>query len=336
MMRSEERYFDLQKKSVIWIYGAGKLGEKCCRSLLESGYKVDGFLDKNADSIGEICGRRVFSPNEAKNIVPQNAIVIICLLNGLSQETVAEKLAEIGLCKLIYVPMHIRQSLSVREQYRKNYECLCNGDFAHIKGVPVFGYETNYPECVIIEKNSTKITFWCGTIDLHTGLFEDNVFARGRKTHQYVPTEYADKEIEDFYPYMELFRYLKGEGIDFRLLELYMKIQGKGTQEEKKQLLDDRKALYQVYEQAYKYEMGFFTGSPSICKWNARGYFQLLDGMHRAIYLISKGYKKVPIAVTRSDFEKYVHFRSQRDRKENFFRYEEGKLCPRCNDKEHC
>ena len=52
--------------------------------------------------------------------------------------------------------------------------------------------------------------------------------------------------------------------------------------------------------------MNFFTDSPSLCSWNESGHFNMYDGLHRALYLVSKGYKEVPIAVSREDFDKYI------------------------------
>lgn len=297
-------YFDLQKNSVIWIYGAGNKGEKFCKNLMEAGYQVAGFLDNRANSLTEIYGRRVVPPYEATRFVSQEDVVIISLENGLQQEWVAEKLAAEGLRKLIYLPMHIKQSLLVRRQYRENYACLLESDFEHIKRIPIFGCETTCQECVIIRQEYARVAFWCKISELHTATFEDMSFALKKwNMNQNILRQYADRKIEEMQPYIELFQYLKGEDAD---LTSYMEMQGRLTREQREQLLNDRKMLYLVYEQAYKYEMNFFADSPSECTWNEKGYFNIQDGMHRAIYLISKGYTEIPIVATKGDFEKYI------------------------------
>lgn len=311
-MEEEERkhYFDLQKNSTIWIYGAGSIGKSYCHRLLKSGYNVVGFLDKNANYMTEICGRKVLSPDVAEGIVSEDTIVIISLRNGLQQENVAEGLAEIGLRKLIYLPMHIKQALSIRKQYRLNYARLISGDFAHIRQVPIYGYGAVCPGYVIVEQNNEKVVFWCNITDLHTAAFVEAELPQRWEINLSIVNKYIDRKIEELYPYVELFRYLGGERAD---INSYMEMQGRVTQEQRNQLLDDRRMLYKVYEDAYKYEMNFFTESPSICTWNEKGYFNISDGMHRAVYLISKGYTEVPVAVTKSDFEKYIFFKEDKE-----------------------
>lgn len=298
--------FDLKKNSVIWIYGAGKKGRTIAERLVGAGYYVEGFLDKRCDSLGEVCGRRVFFPEEAARVVSQEDIVIITLENGLQQEIVAEELAAVGCYRLIYLPMHIKQSLSVRRQYRENYMRLLNSDFEHIGGVPIFGQETAYTDYVIIKRRYSKVIFWCKTDHVHVGVFESkNISAELWDVNQDILKQYSDKKIEELQPYMELFQYLEGKKAD---LYCYMEMQGRKTKEQREALLNDRKDLYQVYEQAYKYEMDFFADSPLEAIWNEKGYFNVQDGLHRGIYLISKGATEVPVAVPIDDFEKYKKF----------------------------
>lgn len=299
----KENYFDLNKTLVIWIYGAGNIGENYCRKLLNAGYNVGGFLDQNADSMGEICKRQVLLPDEAEKIVSEDTVVIISLRNGLQQETIAEKLALVGLTKIIYLPMHIKQSLFVRRQYRLNYEHLLNGDFSQILQEPVFGCETYYPDCMVIRETKDKIAFWCKNDDLYSAAFIEEETQKMWQVNQCTMEKYVDRKINELTPYVELFQYLRGEQAD---IGSYMEMQGRVTQEQRALFLEDRRILYQVYERAYKFEMNFFTDLPSVCIWNEKGYFNMQDGMHRAQYLISKGYTEVPIIVAKGDFEKYI------------------------------
>lgn len=303
MKREKRNHFDLKKSSIIWIYGAGNIAENYCRELLKAGYNVGGFLDRNAHLMTEICGRKVLSPYEAEKIVSEDTVVIISLRNGLQQDAVAEKLASVGLDKIIYFPMHMKQSLFTRRQYRQNYRCLLNYDFAHIKEVPIFGYEVYYPDYVIIRQDKERVAFWCKIDDLYSASFVEAETQKMWQINENMMNQYVDRRIVEIVPYVELFRYLRGEQAD---IDSYMEMQGRVTQEQREKFFCDRKMLYEVYEQAYKFEMSFFTDLPSICIWNEKGYFNMQDGMHRAQYLISKGYTEVPVIVTNKDFEKYI------------------------------
>ncbi len=308
--KGHENCFDLQKDTATWIYGAGNKGRTIADRLMDAGYHVAGFLDKRADSIAEICCGRVILPHEAVRFISQEDIIIICLENGLQQEEVAEKLATAGLRKLIYLPMHIKQPLSVRRQYRENYAYLMSGGFEHIKGIPLFGWETVYTDYVIIKENHSKVTMWVGRDDVYTVEFKNmKFFSKIWDMNPDIWRQYADRKIEEVHPYFELFRYLKGEKND---LSFYMEMQGRKTKEQREELLNDRKSLYQVYEQAYKYEMNFFMDSPSKGIWNEKGYFNLQDGLHRAVYLLSKGHTEIPIVIARGDFEKYILSRAKK------------------------
>ena len=295
--------FDLEKDSRIWIYGAGLIAENYCQELLKQGYRVEGFIDQNADNIAEICGRVVHRPDIAEEVISRDAVVILSLRNGLQQEIVAERLGNAGFCKLLYLPMHIKEPLSVRKQYRKNYARLQEFDFAHIKNVPIYGCEMGDTGDVVIEKNETKVIVWCPITSLYSGTRLADEIKKKWKINDELMIQYIDKRIEEIYPYIKLFQYCRNQEAD---PSSYLELQGRITQEEKESLLEDRKRLYEVFEQAYKYEMNFFTDSPSLCSWNESGHFNMYDGLHRALYLVSKGYKEVPIAVSREDFDKYI------------------------------
>ncbi len=298
-----EKYFDLQQHSKIWIYGAGENAQSYCRELMKQGYHVEGFLDRNAKNLITVCDRKVYLPMDAKRVIPKDAVIIISLRNGLQQEAVAEELAGAGFCHLIYLPMHIKQSLDVRKRYRQNYTHLMEYDFAQIKQVPVYEFGKEAFQYVLIEQNAEKVSFWCPVRDLHSGISVADEIKQRWDIDDTLVNQYVDIKIGELRPYVELFQYFRDDKTD---VTFYLELQGRKTPEQKKSLLEDRKKLYEVFEQAYKYDMSFFTDSPSLCAWNEKGYFNMYDGLHRAHYLISKGYEEVPISVKREDYEKYI------------------------------
>ena len=76
------------------------------------------------------------------------------------------------------------------------------------------------------------------------------------------------------------------------------------TPERVEYILKDRREMIEVFEDALKYDMLFFTDAPSEVLYNAQGKcFTMKDGLHRSHFLIDKGYKEVPVIVTRTDFE---------------------------------
>lgn len=73
-------------------------------------------------------------------------------------------------------------------------------------------------------------------------------------------------------------------------------------------ILDNRRELTRVFEDALKYDMTFFTKTPATAYWGEE-FIIIQDGRHRSHFLISKGYDRVPIRVTIKDFEKYIAYK---------------------------
>lgn len=296
----EEGYFDLDCNSNIWIYGAGEKGKEYCIELQKQGYKVVGFLDEHLNETEKICGLCIYHLGNFVCTDKDRAIIILSLRNGMEQERVAKELVKLGFNKLLYLPMKMEQSLFDRRMYRENYARLCCYNFANIKKVPL--YSKNDTNIIVINKSNGKISFWCPIVWLHSFLECENEIKKRWKIDIDISNYYRDKRIEEIYSYRRLFCFLEKGEAD---ISDYMKMLGRITEEQQKSFIEDRKELYAVFEQAYKYDMSFFTDSPSLCTWNNNGYFNMYDGMHRAQYLMSKGYREVPILVTEKDFLKY-------------------------------
>ena len=51
--------------------------------------------------------------------------------------------------------------------------------------------------------------------------------------------------------------------------------------------------------------MDYFIESSAYVRWNEKGYFNIIDGHHRASYLAYKGYQLIPVRMDKGDFLKW-------------------------------
>lgn len=222
----------------------------------------------------------------------------------MQHEKVARSLFQIGISKIIYLPMGINISLRKQELYRRAYQLVQRNEFEKIDKVPVYeiGSKTSL---IIIDDREKEISFWCPIRFLRSAteaMIMNNVPGH-LSSAKPILLEYADVEIGEHRPYIELFQYLQGKDVD---ADHYLAAMGRVTLASQEALLTDRRQLYVVYEQSLRYNMQFFLDSPARCSWNVKGYFNVRDGMHRIQYLYSKGYREVPIVVSIEEWEQFL------------------------------
>lgn len=285
--------FTLDKSIPILIYGAGEQGRNICRLLNESGYLMQGFIDKawtQTTLLDEIPLYPISCFIREKNRF-LNSIIILSLQNGLQHEKTARYLGDKGFIKLVYLPMHIGQDLETRSILRKAYRNILNGAFDAVGKIPF------YSDCssliITIEKTERYTVFWC-PVDMLRIAGDDS----------------PPICVQEPGPYTELIKYLQGEQAN---IELYLDMQKRLNRHSRDQLLEDRKELFQVYEQAFRYEQSFFTDSPARVIWNPSGWFQVLDGLHRIHFLLHKGYQAVPVYAVNQDYHAFLQENNYKD-----------------------
>ncbi len=304
--------FRLEKESEIWVYGYGKKGIGLAQSLKRSGYKVKGFIDRDAGSYAIARSIICTLPQFLKEYRNENCIVILSLQNANQQEMVARQLFEGGQDKIIYLPMRGGRDLSKRSLRRRIYKKVFDGKFELVKDIPVYCKNDSKDiflsgnPAVVAAMSTDKVIFWCPVSKLRTATM-DMLGLSDKKDltdREKLLCRYSDVSLKEAEPYHNLFRWLKGDKSSDVML--YCKFSGRETSDECRVLLEDRVNLFQTYGLAYKYEMSFFIDSASTCQWNAKGYFNVIDGLHRIFYLMFMGRDEVPIEIRIEDWNKYI------------------------------
>ncbi|MGN0739635.1 MAG: hypothetical protein ACI4LX_05630 [Treponema sp.] len=303
----EPATFCFKHVSCVFLYGDNFIARKLLGSLRKSDYFVKAIIDRRYKTLQkEADGLELLSLDLLHENI-KDAVVVICLASGLTHESVLSDLIKKGFENIIYLPMLTNRPLLEQEVIRRAYLDITAGNFDAISSIPkTISLSKN--DTIIIFENTKQTSFLCPVQLLHTAtektLQTDVLPDRESLTRQFVK-DCLELPLENLIPYRQLFSYLMGNG-DYPKVYLDWL---RNTEEEKKELLENRKQLLQVYEQNYEYNFSFFLYSPARAEWNKKGYINICDGLHRCIYLMMKGKKMVPVVMQNDDYMAYKQYK---------------------------
>ena len=295
--------FTITGKEKIVIYGAGERGNRFAEFFYKNGFQVEAILDKRADEISEFkVGNAMIQVVHPGQYVANvdDEIVIISLWNGLFHDEVAELLFERGFKNIIYLPMQKIRNRKSASEMRTIFNAIIEGQ-CYFESIP------EYMEII----TSSGFNRENGNYIIHMPI--ENLFSEEEYilpieelkgielTKRKEIMKYAGENLVNYRVYLQLFQYLdKAEGecddyIDTQVSKCDEKM------DERKRILSDRYKLFQIYEEQFALDRNFFIDSASEVVWNKKGYFNIRDGHHRAIYLFYKGVWDIPVRVRESD-----------------------------------
>lgn len=279
----------------ILIYGCGDLGKKFFTRLSDK-YTIAGFIDEKAEMLREVNNTyEIFSLKQAACVGSKNEyIVIVALHDGMQHDIVAAKLYKMGYDKIIYSPMKVIISYSYRQQMKTIYRSALNGTITSMDKVlqqrRFLCESEKYSAEKIIDIGESTVSFWC-----YVNLVMLEIEGKMCK-------------LERFQPYVDLFRWLKGE----KKVSLEAYIDAAEKKSNKKEWLRSREKLYELYKDALKYDTTFFTEAPSPALWHKEeNKFCLTEGVTRGMFLIANNYECIPISVTMEDFTGYIEWKGK-------------------------
>jgi len=291
--------FEFNKNSTILIYGYGKIGKQLYAKLIKDGYKVAGFIDKNAKKSNTIGDHCLITLEEMNDVLIKH-IIVLTFQNILEQERIAGILYEKGANKIIYLN---RNNTKMYEKCFKAYNNLVFGE-------TINDFEFPYTNSNIIKKNDM---YYCQTgesiiIEVPSPLIfsakKDQMFKNEKQDDALL----KEKNIVAFNKYnaaCELI--LTGTTKFFKDFKDYLDI-ADGTERSVKEFLHDRVLLFDMMLKEYKQKgIAFFRNSPCMAEWNPKGYFNLIDGHHRAAFLVNNLNYDIPIKISESDYRQWYN-----------------------------
>lgn len=296
-----DNFFTLSKQTKIMIYGTGVGGVAINRSLSKQGYRVYCFIDKRAEELKCVDGIRVVDLHYfVNNAQPPNAVVIISLQNALIHDDVAKELQDIGFSNIIFFPKNLDRSYM--RMMRIVWLKIQMYDYENLGNIPKYSqrgfdflFESNTHIALFVPKSDLRMK----TMDM----MRDSISAELNEDLQ-LWEEYAGKEIQEITPYSQLFDYLEGKTCDRPDKYLRGKLKQR-KKEAEDALLDDRQRMYEDYKNALKYDPDMFLMAPIKVECGGSHRLFIIDGMHRALFLVRSGYDCLPVLMSKSDYVEY-------------------------------
>ncbi|OZB98371.1 methyltransferase domain-containing protein [Paenibacillus sp. XY044] len=122
----------------------------------------------------------------------------------------------------------------------------------------------------------------------------------------------ADISIMRLVPHRELYRYFLGERgtAPDAYLDWYEQIhatRGLSPPMSGNELLNQRRLEYGNMRSGLHSGSDFFFEHPIKVRWNPAGYFNILDGHHRASFLYCLGFRRIPVRISLQDYPVWLH-----------------------------
>jgi len=283
----------------IAIYGAGEVGKRVCHNLMRFGIRPSFFLDRKAKA-GETClDVPLFQIDDYPTIACRDTTVVLALADGLEHKVVADKLYVCGFRKLVFLPVAYTMPSRLKKELTILYNEYMNGCVTGLVRDYSCYSEVSFldAEQAVVSEGIYNITAW---VPLEIVFTENLEHWPGDKRKLRAPYSYYDRNIATNYWMLNLMDYL--QGIDHSCdtyLSMYERNGGAKPDIEKRRL------QFELFEHEFDFGMDFFVQSAPEAMWNDRGYFNIVGGNHRIMYLYAKGCRYFPLRISRQDFAQW-------------------------------
>lgn len=292
-MNENAGFFTFCKKAPIWIYGCGQLGKTLGAKLIDSGFSVAGFIDRDKNRLANDEAYEVINPERVASL-DEDAIIVLSFQNVLEHERVSKMLFAHGLDKIIYLYRDTPHYPKTFELYNE----LLYGD-----EVREFQFPLTLQNGGARGRYSNRVGDYVITDVPVQLIYSDKLPAEGagpfEMTHHYNVCSMPD--------YNALFNYyLRGE-YEPRYLNRYLECLRGGRSKE--EFLADRLELCARYMQEFA-GMGIesFRAAPAFAVFDKSfGRFIIKDGHHRSCFLANLGLDEIPLRMAVDDFNCWMN-----------------------------
>lgn len=308
------KYGDTIMRILIW--GTGKLTVRYMKFEYFTNYEIIGFIDSYKTN-REFMGYRVYRPEEI-SLLDYDYLLICVVYKNLEilKTCIAEK---IDPFKILFV--HVTTEFAnVDNQYTQQLlgeEDLLNMFPAIYKDKEEKSEKNNYYSNILDLKyndgslirslDESHIVVWI-PIELLFSEARENIWLDTYSEEWIAQNKkWEDIPIISFEPLRSLFMFfMQGKDYPTTYCERYRKLVvslGKDDGYTDEQLVEQRFREFMRMQHQLNKGMSFFIEHPVVAKWNERGYFNILDGHHRTIFLYCSGMTKIPVQITKRDYD---------------------------------
>lgn len=314
--------FALTCEQKIVIYGASTNGIFYAHLFMDNGFSISYFIDVQAEKMGNSVriGEQNFPIYTIKN-VPEEAredyIVYIAIRNAMEQEKCVEMARNLGYQKIIYLPLHkktVETAEGIDALTRVYNEIILgniNGDIL----CPMQSYfqVPQYRDVAFIKCNEKIISYVpLDIIYYHSyAQIKEMNLLYGIPTNEEIDRKYSNCPFPqvDFFKEMFLF-FLTGRGNIKKYMDVTMKLPNNlkaCSDDEHQEWLDDRKHVIEKIIEKGFYENEFWINSAIPIEWNAGGFFNIQDGIHRYFVADMLSMRKIPAQIKKEDYDIWLN-----------------------------
>lgn len=305
----------------ILIWGTGKIAARYLKYGFFCAHDIIGFVDTfKKNPVFE--GYNVYSPSQIGGLLFD--YLVICVLN--SNEAILKSCINEGvdLKKVIFINAEAGFGGSASEYIEK-----LPGD-EHFKELfPVmymihkerqekqeyvqenFSRNKFKDESIINNMGDSHVVAWIPVELLFSERAEDNVLDNYTEEWKAQNREWENHPLVCFKPYESLYRFfMRGERFPSIYCQWWQRLftsRGLNSGLSDEDLVEKRFREFMIMQGELNKGMDFFIKHPSVGHWNKKGYFNLLDGHHRAAFLYNSGLRKIPVRISKGDYELWLN-----------------------------
>ena len=282
------------------LYGAGELGKNVFSRLKINNISVVAILDKRAKDGESWEGIPILFPDSIQltKTCKTESFVIVCLNAGMEHYEVAEELYSLGFKRIIFLPMRhvIAHSEKIRLTNLYN-RALCGLDVGNEVKDYYFYRKNEWDDNVVIRQEEEKKLVWIGQEILYS---EDKGRWQGNISKVNTINAGVDVNLNSYYWYHNLFDYLDGTRDE---CDAYFSVFGIEPNSKKAlSIIEDREKLFSILKKELMNGLEYFLEAAPEIMWNEKGYFNIVGGNHRTIFLQHQGYVSYPVKVSEEDY----------------------------------
>lgn len=300
--------FIFSKDMSYYIYGYTAVGHRMAHFLCQTGYRVDGFIDRNARKLRQESDEQIIWLEETG--IDTTCIIIISCQSIATQHQVAEYLYSKGYLRLIFMAAGSNYSVEYAETIRGAWERINAGMLPDCLKLPI--YRRNSPrnsEEYLLQDREEDVVAWIPIELLYTKTADEYVKELQERG---ILNELNLSRIEDAndepvvcsegaIAFFDFMLYNRGDCAYY--IKMYADFAGRDI----KQQILERISVLRVWDDELERGVKYFIDAAASVKWNPKGYFNVIDGAHRSMYLFYRGFTKVPVSMKKADYQQYLH-----------------------------
>lgn len=284
------------EEGAIYIYGAGGNGIQLA-ALIGPHVQEIIFIDERANEIKGKINFPVYKLEEINIVDNATSVVIVSIKNVFEHHKIASALRQKGFNYIIYKPKtSLRKNTSEDKNKELNviYEALVEKKIYKNYELPAKTVDDPILEDpLFIRKQDDYVVTWCPVELLH---------------NYKKATDYSGLNMGLFFPLIELYKFFGGKIIDNtdEVLENFFVYCGEWLKRNNGLLTDSQKnsfirSRFGVFKELEKMGEGnilFFIDNAPTVEYEDGKFFMSSSGRNRVCYLISRGFKLVPVKMS--------------------------------------